>query len=103
MRVTGRIINAPFCKRADGDNRVQWSRRRSHLPLVYLALMTRVDDKDAILKDRGLKVTSTKDFLGSSISRHVTATGTGVAVIQDPLSLLESKTMAKNRVSAETI
>ena len=61
------------------------------------------DGLDAIFENRGPKVASTEDFLGSSISGHVTTIGTRVAVIQNMLSLLESYTSAENRVGAEAI
>ena len=80
----------PTLQKADSDNKVQWSGRRTHLPLVYLALMTRADGKNAVLKDRGPEVARTKDLLGSGISKHVATTGARVAVIQNTLSFLES-------------
>jgi len=52
--------------------------------------MTGADIENAILKDGGPEVASTEDLLGSGISRHVTTTGAGVAVIQNTLSFLES-------------
>ena len=47
--------------------------------------MTRADGKDAILENRGPKIASTKDFLGCSISEHMSATSASVAVIENPL------------------
>lgn len=60
-----------------------------HLLLVDLALVTRADDKNAILKDGGPEITSTKDLLSNSISEHVTTTRAIMVVIKNSLSFLE--------------
>lgn len=65
--------------------------------------MTRSDGKNAILKDGGPQVTSTKDLLGNGISRHVATIGARMVVIQNTFSLLESETSAKNRVSIKAV
>lgn len=44
-----------------------------------------------------------EDFLSSGIAGHMTTTNIGVAVIQNPLSLLENQTLAENRISAEAV
>ena len=102
-RVTGRIIDAPFGKWTYGNNRVQGCRRCTHFTVVDLAFMACTDDKDAVLEDRRPEITSTENFLGGGISGHVATTSTGVVVTQHPLSLLESQTSAKNRISAEAV
>ena len=50
-RVTGHKINAPFSKRADGNDRMQKGRWRTHLPLVNLKRVTEVDSQNAIFED----------------------------------------------------
>ena len=62
------------CKKADGDNRVQWRGRHTHLLLVYLALVRGADGKNAILKYGQPEITSTEDLLSNSISIHMYGT-----------------------------
>lgn len=89
VRVTGHKINAPLCKGANGNDRVQKSRRRTHLALVDLTRMTGTDGKNAILENGWPKITSMKNLLSGGITRHVTATGTRVTVVQNFLSFLK--------------
>ena len=66
---------------------MEWG--RTHLPLVYLALVTGADDNNEILKDGGPEIIGAEDFLSSIISEHVTTTGARMAVIQNSLNFLK--------------
>ena len=65
--------------------------------------MTLTDSNNAVFKDGGPKKPSTKNILCSSISKHVTATGATVIIIQDLFSLLESQTTAENRIRSDVV
>jgi len=74
-----------------------------YISLVDLARVTKADDENAILEYRWPNITSMKDFLSSSIPRHMTSTGARVAVIQDSFGFQECQTTAENRVSTDPI
>jgi len=95
-RVTGHKIYAPFRERAYSNDRVQRGWGHTHLPLVNLACVTETDSKNVILENRGPKITSAEDLLGSSITKHVTTTGARVVVTQDSFSFFERQTTAEN-------
>ena len=60
-----------------------------HLALIDLAIVALTDKKNRVFKYGGPEIPSTKNFLCSSISIHVTTIGTVVTIIQDIFSLLE--------------
>ena len=78
-------------------------RRCTHLSLINLAIMTFMNCNNAVFKDRRLEITSTKNILCSGITRHMTATGATVTIIEDFLSFLEGQTSTKNGIHSYTI
>lgn len=97
VRVTSHINNSPFGKGADGNDKVQRSRKRLHLPLVDLVVMTRVDNENAILEDKRAEITSIEDLLSSIIpgtyDYHRRQNGSHLELVQLPrmLSIGEEK------------
>ena len=81
VRVTCHKIDAPLRKGTNGNDRVEMYRRRVHLALIDLEIMTFTDRKNVVPKDRGPEIPKTKNILCSGITRHVTTTGTTVTVI----------------------
>ena len=89
MRVTRHKIDALLYKETNGNDRMEVSRWRTYLALVNLAIVTLTDNNNAVFKDGGPEIASTKNLLCSSISRHVTATVARMAVIEDFFRLLK--------------
>ena len=54
------------------------------------------NNKNAVLEDRQPDITSMKNFFSCSVTRHMTTTCPRMAVIENSLNLLDSKTLAKN-------
>ena len=77
-----------------------WS---THPALVNLVIMEFTNRDNVVFENRRPKVTSTKDFLSSSITRHVTTIGAIVIVIKGFLNLLESQTLVENGIYPDTI
>ena len=65
--------------------------------------MTFVNHDNAVLEDRRPKITSTKNLLCSGITRHVTATGATMTIIEDFISFLEGQTWTENGIHSDTI
>ena len=93
----------PLHKGTNGNDRVEMGRRRAHLVRIDLEIMALTDNNNAVFKDGGPEIPSTKNFMCSSISRHVTTIGTTVTIIQVLLSLLESQTLVKNGINSDAI
>lgn len=78
-------------------------RRRVYLALIDLEIMALTDSNNAIFKDGGPEIPNMKNFMCSSITRHVTATGTTVTIIQGLFILLESQTPAENGINSDAV
>ena len=103
VRVTCHKIDAPLRKGTNGNDRMKRYRRRTHLALINLALMTFMNRDNVVFEDRRPKITCTKNLLCSGITRHVTATGATVTIIEEFLSFLEGQTSTENGIHFNTI
>ena len=103
MRVTRHNIDAPLRKGTNGNDRMKRYKQHTHLALVDLAIMTFSNHDNAVLEDRRPEITNTKNLLCSGITRHVTATGATVTIIQSFLSLLESQTPAEKGINSDAV
>ena len=103
VRVTRHKINAPLRKGTNANDRVEMGSRRMHLALIDLAVMEFTNNNNAFLQDGAPEIPSTKNFLCSSITIHVTTTGATVTVIKGFLSLLESQTLAENGINSNAV
>lgn len=68
QRLTLHEVDPPFVKGTDTDDRVEWSRWSSSLHGKDLASGAMLDCHDAFMKESGLEVTCSDDFIVSGHS-----------------------------------
>ena len=78
-------------------------RWHAYLALIDLEIMTFRYNNNAILEYRALEIPNTKNILCGGITKHLTTTGTTVTIIQNFLSLLESKTPVENGINSDAV
>ena len=87
-RVTRHKIDTPIRKGANDNDGMEVSGWRMHLALVDLAFMTFMDSDNTVFENGRLEISSTNNFLSSSIYRHVTTTCTRMEIIEEFFSIL---------------
>jgi hypothetical protein len=70
---------------------------------IKLAFVASLDNMDAVMKQSGLEVPYSNEFLGSGHTRKVTTASTIVAIVQDSISFVDGKTSPKNSVDLASI
>ena len=65
--------------------------------------MALTNNDNAVFEDGGPEIPSMKNFLCSSITKHVTSIGANVTIIQGLFSLLEIQTPVENGINSDAV
>ena len=96
-------VNTPFCKGADSNNWMKWSRMCALLQNKELAWWTLLNGFNAIFEECRPEVSCPTNFLCGRHSREKTTTSSKVVVIQNALSLVMGETSVEDCIGAATI
>jgi hypothetical protein len=68
-----------------------------------MAFVASLDSMDAVMKQHGLEVPCSNDFLGGGHTREVTTASAAMEIIQDSVSFIDGQTSMKNGVDPTSV